>query len=678
MKASIESFTFSKSSHRPRLFSGVEYFTDRVHEDWDELKASTDLTDQTLATFLQIVSANAGCLFSQTTSSLRIRVHRENSEKIFQRQVVDPLIVGNINADQLPSLFLKFEELGKSYSNLGSLKSRFENLANTVATMEEKYWSLSQFSDNTLRGSTLVTVDSMNPSIQLLSNLIHERYSSTALLSPQQLNESLIWAYRSEISFLNFQQKFAVSSSNSAKFPLIRIFLENEKQLPLIDCLISIFQWHNLLFSVFPNGKLTRLQAESIRNVDVIQMLPLEKKEDAAIILSNYISDFNKVFPYLEYLFECQENPYKNSLVMGEETKIVFSLPSKPAFSGAAATEGIVTVAIAEMLSQKQNVVMDTIFSGLEGLDRRNSAQSISQATSVATLRQQLCNYNRQRDFLPLLYCYSNFSLSGSGSASLDLIDSYDFSRISYALENILLLGKQKILLNLRLYQYAGEIHTAGFLSKFAAAVRQIPLPIGIVASLGKELEQGGGFGTEQKSQFIRILETSIRFLSSAGFMAEMETIGNTSLTDFVILNLGYSSASWESHCPPSARSNLVTLSHLAELHSILEQSFGVAAFSRVDSKYRVKLKSNGVSLVEELQGAIRRGLDKVALANILRSVLNESLSDNNSLDPRIPLRSLLDYVDGIESVSGYQELFPSSIQLAHCLDVYKHFISTS
>jgi hypothetical protein len=265
-----------------------------------------------------------------------------------------------------------------------------------------------------------------------------------------------------------------------------------------------------------------------------------------------------------------------------------------------------------------------------------------------------------------------------SGSASLDLIDSYDFSRISYALENILLLGKQKILLNLRLYQYAGEIHTAGFLSKFAAAVRQIPLPIGIVASLGKELEPGGGFGTEQKSQFIRILETSIRFLSSAGFMAEMETIGNTSLTDFVILNLGYSSASWDSHCPPSARSNLVTLSHLAELHSILEQSFGVAAFSRVDSKYRVKLKSNGVSLVEELQGAIRHGLDKVALANILRSVLNESLSDNNSLDPRIPLRSLLDYVDGIESVSGYQELFPSSIQLAHCLDVYKHLISTS
>ena len=85
------------------------------------------------------------------------------------------------------------------------------------------------------------------------------------------------------------------------------------------------------------------LVAGNITNREAIERLPEERRRGAAHSLETFIAAFNRSFPLLENIFECQQNPFRDSLRMSADTPISFSLPSKPSTAGVQATEGICT-----------------------------------------------------------------------------------------------------------------------------------------------------------------------------------------------------------------------------------------------------------------------------------------------------------------------------------------------
>ena len=106
---------------------------------------------------------------------------------------------------------------------------------------------------------------------------------------------------------------------------------------------------------------------------------------------------------------------------------------------------------------------------------------------------------------LPLLFTYAEQGLGLGEGAAL----SYDLPRISAALGDLLYVGKQRISLSLRLYQFSGEIQQSGMRARLQSSVPQEDLPMGLEGPLRAELA-----AHHSSAQLLRLLETTIRFLA--------------------------------------------------------------------------------------------------------------------------------------------------------------------
>ena len=403
---------------------------ERFLQEWTQLRTYLSLPDDGLAMLLHSMLSESTASFAVPAASLCTEEGRVRWEKAFQREVVEPLVGGGGVAERVDRITDYARREQQVAASAGGLDERevMHMLAQLPVTSSD---------DAPLRNAG-------------------ELYSL----------ESVVWSFRSRISVEDFKHQFYLSQSNRQQFPLIATVLERESALSSMDALVHVFQWHALLLEVFEQGELTRGAAQTLTNIDAVHRLPEERRSAGREVLRAFIVAFNATFPNVENLFECQVNHLRHSLRMTEDTPLVFSLPAK-ALPGGEGGEGLCTIAVVEMLQSRQNEIMELLET--VGVARAHSktsdgewadppASAISQFTPVRTLRRLLCLYSPQEHLMPLLYSYAVQGLGFGEGRDV----SFDYERIEEALAALLSLGKQKILLRLRLYAYAGEVHSSG------------------------------------------------------------------------------------------------------------------------------------------------------------------------------------------------------------------------
>lgn len=492
-----------------------------------------------------------------------------------------------------------------------------------------------------------------------------------------------LWRYRDGSSFDHFKQTFEGMKELQKQYPLIAAFLKEEERLPIIKYMTDVLAWHTVLFEALGSSRITREDAAIIKNSDVINMLPENKRRDAEEIMLAFCEGFNKAFPLIDNLYECQANPYltkdgkvdlsgtkSSETPMSPDSPVCFSLPSM--IQGETDAPGLCTIQLLNLMQNSFTQVLSSLDkvrrSGSRyGVEfRRKNAEledvpPISYLTQSKMVRQKLINYEREKNLLPLLYIHTNQGLAFGEGVSL----TYDFQRIEEALANEILAGKSPINLNIRHFQYTGDLKKTGRLSSLRVKIAQESLGSSLQESIWNEIDT-----QERLSKLMGQLEICINFLVGVGGSSVKDINGRTSLQDYALNVLHIPKETWDSVSTPSI-SQHVMLCHLQSLFMSLEEKIFGSPLDNIHSKYRAKLPL-------AMDAKLRRSLSKFdlkILLPVMRDFMIEQLTSGN-WDEKAKLKEYLTYGTEIDlgELEWYNTHFPEDLTLEHSLSAFQLF----
>ena len=181
----------------------------------------------------------------------------------------------------------------------------------------------------------------------------------------------LMMRYRRTCTLSELQNILLLAPDRAEAHPLLAAFLKDEEAMSHIQHIDAIFAWHAVLFEVFPPGALSRTEASEITNAAAVERLPLHAQEEAMATLDQFCAAFNAAFPIVEFIYECDENPFlqcKHGKVdlsgyrtgdqpMARDSPISFSLPTNPT-AGLTDAPGLCTGKLLVDLQNAQNRIL--------------------------------------------------------------------------------------------------------------------------------------------------------------------------------------------------------------------------------------------------------------------------------------------------------------------------------
>ena len=136
--------------------------------------------------------------------------------------------------------------------------------------------------------------------------------SSESILAAAAARAQL-WRHREIAIFEKFERRFTNKASNAKEFPVIAALLKHERNLHLIKYAADILEWQATVFRVFRPGSITRAEAASMTNADVIKGVPEgEPRSQAKDALARFCKAFNATIVLPGYLRECAKNTFRH------------------------------------------------------------------------------------------------------------------------------------------------------------------------------------------------------------------------------------------------------------------------------------------------------------------------------------------------------------------------------
>eukprot|EP00051_Salpingoeca_urceolata_P024164 m.421491 g.421491 ORF g.421491 m.421491 type:complete len:4954 (-) comp20197_c0_seq2:49-14910(-) len=590
---------------------------ERIVEDWDALKGQTRLGDEDLALALHSVLAH----MRRTRTTLRPRClspeDRARDEVYFQRNCVTPV---------------------------------FNGVREHVAAERER---LSSDGDGDMLRVSLEHALGQNTLALVLEQ---EREGESA----QARAESRLWRYRTTVTLDTFRRNFEMQMGLHDRFRTLRVFLMVESKLSLIRHLPAVLSWHAVLFEAFHNG-LTRDEAKTLTNADAIRYLPTDRRGHAEHSLGLYCVAFNTCFPHVQFLLDCQRNHYSD-LQMTADTPVAFSLPNL--VKGEEGLEGCCTVSLLQLLQNVHNGVVLQYAEAME--DRRRAigdfdVPPVNYQTNPRLVERQLVLYHRDQHLWPILHMFSSQELE----LATGHVANYDWQKINEALGRTLFRGKKPINLQVRHFQYAGEVSKAGLLSELACCMTQADLAPDVLAAIAAELD------TQDSTQkLLSLLEQCISFIASIGkaLVSQGGVIDEqTFLQTYVLETLLIAQAQWEDASTAATRKT-VRLLHLRSLYLFLEELSHGNPLNRVLPQYRAELEAPVKSIALRAVSVLQLGL---LLPLLRRFMLDYCVEGTFSPPPHI---ALVDYLGAVEVTADrnlqdyhwFTDGFPRSMLLRH------------
>ena len=517
---------------------------------------------------------------------------------------------------------------------------------------------------------------------QALGDLMWERVMELCLPSVS------LWYYYPPVNIEHFKMEIASTPSFEDQYPLLSKFMEIEKRLELVGGIVAIFEWHRLLFSVLQNNEISREQAQDITNKDIIQRLPTKEDRDKGIqTLHNFCETFNQSFPIVDQIFECNQNPFltENGEVdltssgkpspMSPDTSIFFSLPNSASSGQTIAAQSYCTIQLLTYLhrihqrtldigdAQHRNVSTtinpDPAFSVN---DPNENAPVISCDTPILTLKQKLICYNRYHHLIPLL---NNYCFLKKGKFV------YDFASIQNYLKTGVFGGKQSIRLNIKRYQYQGDISASGGIYQINNRIPQQSVPQSIMQLIFIEVDTRARF-----VELISKLEIVISFINNIGGSSFTEMyLKKTLLRDYAVKTLQIPSKDWDQAVTPTINGQ-IKLCHLRSLFMNLHDKN--KGYAHIPAKYKVALLP---AEEDRLQASLDSDLHFFSdvFLPALHDFMDNQLSEdgNSSLDSELDFKELMEMkMDSDENSEKFLEIFPPGFKIQHSVALFS-FLSS-
>mmetsp|Transcript_31144 Transcript_31144/g.48161 ORF Transcript_31144/g.48161 Transcript_31144/m.48161 type:complete len:927 (+) Transcript_31144:47-2827(+) len=513
---------------------------------------------------------------------------------------------------------------------------------------------------------------------------------------PSPSLDILLWRYREPVTFQHFVRVFSARSGAQQKYPLLHAFIKEEPRLHMIKYTADILAWHRILFEIFPPSSISREEAMNISNAQAIEeRLPKERQIEAFRILHAFCDAFNECLPMVERIFECEPNPFisgvngsvdlsggraaSGGVIMSEDCSINFSIPSM--VRGANDSMGLCTIKLLELMQNAQGEVLNSFTNRSSGALLKNvpagpcavpapveipndiEVPSMSYMTDSKILKQQLIVYDRKEDFMPLLRIFAKQSLDYGKGMYLD----YDFEKIEAALANSLVGGKMPVKLQIRHFQYYGDVKNAGHLSELHIRVPQKPLTPSVLEAIWQEVDT-----RDRLMKLMRQIEMCISFIGSVGSSSQTEINGQTFLHQYVLNTLLIERAIWE-EITTQTISQHVQLCHLQSFYMELEEKMYGSPLDKVEERYR-EFMDDAIKEEVRLNG---KHLDLTCLIPILRQFLVQQLCEVK-WEVDSSLKEYLTFVSAsvdLEELEWFEEYFPASLQLKHTYQFYYHIL---
>jgi hypothetical protein len=396
--------------------AALGWCVEMMNADWECLRGLTGQTDETLAVLVHLVLHKYSAHIMQHDHSLSSEMGRDAFEQRVHNVCVEPLLV---NMER--------------------------QLAQELSSWESE--------EQALLGAALPVV----PRAACFGSDLYQRViaedASCLAISNQPLDFKYLWQPHASVSFMDFRHQLVeMDQANSVLYPFLSDVLAHEKVYSSIKYLPDILEWHQVLFEVFPNNTLSRVDGKRLRVADVIDRISesshagsdaeaLDRmRGHARDVFGVFTTSFNKVFPMVEQ-FMCQPNPYhpthsNTPLRMGENTALIWSLPSKAPDPGGLSdfAETYCTPAVVEWSEMMHNELLSKDWGVVA--DRNQTKLQLHHRTPIGTLRRSLINYDRDRDLMPLLAIFS-----GQGKRRR----TYSLRHIESVLKRKLLQGRSLI-----------------------------------------------------------------------------------------------------------------------------------------------------------------------------------------------------------------------------------------
>ncbi|CAJ1366940.1 unnamed protein product, partial [Effrenium voratum] len=173
-----------------------------------------------------------------------------------------------------------------------------------------------------------------------------------------------LWHGRACVTLEEFEESFLSRLENRRAHPVLAVVLKQRRRLGALPALPALLAWHAVLFEAFEDYALTREDARQLTHREAIERLPEHRRPEATKRLQSFCEHFNRAFPLVERLFECEANPF---LVKGEvnlpgamtpDTPVIFSLPYV-AQAGETEAPSLCTVQLANVLQTAQNDLVE-------------------------------------------------------------------------------------------------------------------------------------------------------------------------------------------------------------------------------------------------------------------------------------------------------------------------------
>lgn len=585
----------------------------------------------------------------------------------------------------------------------GFLEDRFNTICNLALFSPDSLKRLIALQDQLDQEMADSTIKSKVGDFFQTFALYPRRLLAQPLLMPKGLDtqDIFFWKVYEKVSFKRFRVSLHSKMDFKVRYPFLSAFLNEERRLGVIRTIADIFAWHSVLFQVFPHSSISREQAQNITNLQTIERLPGHQQAGAERVLRRFCKSFNQAFPLVQFLYECQENPFLSrdrkvvdltgqqressaALVDGRmsfATPISFSLPS--VVQGETDAQGICTIqllnilhnAFCEILNTLQQPKSSHAVPSLPKVQSRDGpavainpervvtpskAPSISYMTPTFVIQQHLIYYDRKKTLMPLLFVHSRKAESITDGSL-----HFDHAAIEEDLQNALLSGKSTFNLRIIHFQYSGDAQKRGRLTSLRSTITQDALSSSVTLILLQEIDT-----QSRVAKLMQLLEVCVHFLvSTASSLQKGEVQGDLLLSDYVLKVLQTDREVWDEISSPTLNQQ-VSLKHLQSLFMVLEESMGGSALEKVHHRYREPLPAS----VQDQLSSCHRKLNLELILPALRDLLVEQLC-SPSWDAAASLKNYLIYTctaEDLEESEWYQTFFPDSLTLAVALETYR------
>jgi hypothetical protein len=226
-----------------------------------------------------------------------------------------------------------------------------------------------------------------------------------------------VWRAAEPIDLKTAARAFDMRAEHATLCPLLAELLRAERRAEAVGDLADVLAWHNLLFETL-RPPLRREQARELTLAAVVDRLPPARRPAARALLERYCAAFNRGFPLVAQLHECQPNPLlgadgevdlsggggggRGSVRMGPDVPVSFSLPAihdGGAAGGGVEANGLCTIQLCATLANAHNAILRALGGDANGRARAGAAPPLrlSRHTTPAAARAPLLHYRREQ-----------------------------------------------------------------------------------------------------------------------------------------------------------------------------------------------------------------------------------------------------------------------------------------